>query len=116
MILSDGSTNAASASVNLIFTGSNFLVTGSTIFNAIQGETNIVTVRSGSANYLTINTASFFDIYSNLFNVRNQTTQQPVLTVSQSIVQIATHSVAPAGTAPNGGLYFTSTSFYVGLD
>lgn len=116
VILSDGSTNAASASANLIFTGSNFLVTGSTIFNAIQGETNIVTVRSGSANYLTINTASFLDIYSNLFNVRNLTTQQPVLTVSQSIVQIATHSIDPTGTAPNGGLYFTSTSFYVGLD
>ena len=116
VILSDGSTNAASASANLIFTGSNFLVTGSTIFNAIQGETNIVTVKSGSVNYLTINTASFFDIYSNLFNVRNQTTQQPVLTVSGSIVQIATHSIDPTGTAPNGGIYFTSTSFYIGLD
>lgn len=116
VILSDGSTNAATASVNLIYSGNSFYVTGSTIFSGVSGETNIVTVKSGSTNFLTINTGSLFDIYSNLFNVSNPTTQQPVLTVSESIVKIATHSIDPAGTAPNGGIYFTSASMYVGLD
>jgi hypothetical protein len=116
VILSDGSTNAASASANLIFTGSNFLVTGSTIFTAIGGETNIITAKSGSSTFLTINTGSFFDIYSSLFNVRNPATQQPVLTVSQSIVQFATQSTAPVGSTQAGTIWFTSESFYVGLE
>jgi len=116
VILSDGSTNAATASVNLIYTGNSFYVTGSTVFTAIANETNIVTVKSGSANFLTINTGSLFDIYSSIFNVNNPTTQQPVLTVSESIVKIATHSIDPGGAAPNGGIYFTSASMYVGLD
>ena len=116
VILSDGTSTNLSASVNLIYTGSNFFVTGSTILTAVSNETDIITVRSGSSTFLTINTGSLFDIYSDLFNVRNPATQQPVLTVSQSIVQIATHSIDPSGTAPNGGIYFTSTNFYVGLD
>ena len=116
VILSDGTATNLSASVQLIYTGSNFFVTGSTIFTAVSNETNIITVKSGSSTFLTIDTGSFFDIYSNLFNVRNPATQQPVLTVSQSIVQIATHSIELTDPAPNGGLYFTSTSFYVGLD
>jgi hypothetical protein len=42
---------------------------------------------------------------------------QPVLTVSQSgVVVFATQSQELAGPAPNGGIYFTSASFFVGLD
>jgi len=41
----------------------------------------------------------------------------PVLTVSQSgIVILATQSINPTGIAPNGGIYFTSSSLFVGLD
>jgi hypothetical protein len=41
----------------------------------------------------------------------------PVLTVSQSgVVVFATQSQELAGPAPNGGIYFTSASFFVGLD
>jgi hypothetical protein len=41
----------------------------------------------------------------------------PVLTVSQSgIVILATQSSIPTGIAPNGGIYFTSSSLFVGLD
>ncbi len=40
-----------------------------------------------------------------------------VLTVSQSgVMVIATQSAELTGTAPNGGMYFTSTSFFIGLD
>jgi hypothetical protein len=41
----------------------------------------------------------------------------PVLTVSQSgVVIFATQSQELTGTAPNGGIYFTSSSFFIGLD
>lgn len=40
-----------------------------------------------------------------------------VLTVSQSgVIIVATQSAELTGTAPNGGIYFTSGSFFVGLD
>jgi hypothetical protein len=42
---------------------------------------------------------------------------QPILTVSQSgVITIATQSAELVSPAPNGGLYFTSTAFWVGLD
>ena len=41
----------------------------------------------------------------------------PVLTVSQSgVVIFATQSQELTGPAPNGAIYFTSSSFFVGLD
>jgi hypothetical protein len=49
-----------------------------------------------------------------LFIIKNFTTQQPVFTVSQSVVQFATQSNAP--TALNGGIWFTATDFYIGVD
>jgi len=40
-----------------------------------------------------------------------------ILTVSQSgVVVFATQSVELTGAAPNGGIYFTSGSFFVGLE
>ncbi len=42
---------------------------------------------------------------------------QPVLTVSQSgVIVVATQSIELTDPAPNGGIYFTSSSFFVGLD
>jgi hypothetical protein len=41
----------------------------------------------------------------------------PILTVSQSgVITVATQSSELTTTAPNGGIYFTSTAFWVGLD
>lgn len=53
---------------------------------------------------------------NNIFLIKNFA-EQPILTVSQSgVVVIATQSIELAETAPNGGIYFTSGSFFVGLD
>jgi len=53
---------------------------------------------------------------NDIFLIKNFN-NQPVLTVSQSgTIVVATQSLDPAGTAPNGALYFTSASFFVGLD
>ena len=51
----------------------------------------------------------------NIFIITNN--NQPVLTVSQSgVIILTTQSQELTGTAPNGGIYFTSASFFIGLD
>ncbi len=53
---------------------------------------------------------------NNIFLIKNFN-NEPILTVSQSgVVIIATQSLELTGSAPNGGMYFTSGSFFVGLD
>ena len=53
---------------------------------------------------------------NDIFIIKNFN-NQPILTVSQSgVVVVATQSVELTGTAPNGAIYFTSGSFFVGLD
>ena len=53
---------------------------------------------------------------NNIFLIKNFN-NQPVLTVSQSgIIVLATQSMQLTSPAPNGAIYFTSGSFFVGLD
>ena len=55
------------------------------------------------------------NVGSTIFLITNNNV--PVLTVSQSgIVTLATQSIDPTGTAPNGAIYFTSSSFFIELD
>jgi hypothetical protein len=112
------------------FTGS-FSGDGSGLFNVPGGfqitsgnvsasvnvnPNNLFLINSGSSPYLNISSSGNTDVYSNLFIVRNFTTKQPILTVSQSIIQIATQSLAPTGATVAGTIWFTSSSFYVGLE
>jgi len=53
---------------------------------------------------------------NNIFLIKNFN-NQPILTVSQSgIIVLATQSMQLTSPAPNGAIYFTSGSFFVGLD
>jgi hypothetical protein len=53
---------------------------------------------------------------TNIFLIKNFS-NQAVLTVSQSgIIILATQSAQLTNPAPNGGIYFTSGSFFIGLD
>jgi hypothetical protein len=53
---------------------------------------------------------------ANIFLVQNQNSVN-ILTVSQSgVIVVATQSVELNSPAPNGAMYFTSNSFFVGLD
>jgi len=53
---------------------------------------------------------------NDIFIIKNFDNQR-ILTVSQSgVIIVATQSIDPIGTAPNGAIYFTSASFFVGLD
>jgi len=55
------------------------------------------------------------DVGSTIFLITNNNI--PVFTVSQSgVVILATQSINPIDPAPNGGIYFTSSSLFVGLD
>ena len=116
VILSDGSSNAATASSNIVYNNDTLSITGSTVFTSGTGTTDILLIKSGSTTFFNVKADSTTDIYSNQFYVRDLTTQQPVLTVSESIVQFATQSTAPVGSTQAGTIWFTSESFYVGLE
>jgi hypothetical protein len=77
---------------------------------------NLFLINSGFTQYFNISSSGNTDIYSNLFIVHNFTTKQPVLTVSQSVIQIATQSFDPTGDTIAGSIWFTSASMYVGLE
>lgn len=53
---------------------------------------------------------------NDIFIIKNGL-NNPVLTVSQSgVIVIATQSAELTNPAPTGGIYFTSSSFFVGLE
>jgi hypothetical protein len=83
---------------------------------SVHPNEDIFLIKSGSNTFFSINEDSTTTINSNLFIIKNYTTQQSVLTVSQSIVQFATQSSDPTGSADVGGIWFTSSSLYVGLE
>jgi hypothetical protein len=93
--------------LNLIYTGS---VTAS-----VDVTNNIFLVKSGSVNFFTI-TSGTTTLQIDIFLIKNLA-GQTTLTVSQSIVYHATQStILSNATALAGGIYFTSSSFYVGLE
>ena len=77
-----------------------------------------VTNQTGTSLFL-INSQGVTTIQStaaNIFLVQNQNSVN-ILTVSQSgVIVVATQSVELNNPAPNGAIYFTSNSFFVGLD
>jgi hypothetical protein len=94
----------------------NQIATGSITASVDVNTNNLFLIKSGSNIYFNISSSSNTTLSSNLLIVKNFTTQQPVLTISQSIVQFATQSSIPTGVPEAGSIWFTSSSFYVGLD
>jgi hypothetical protein len=92
------------------------ITTGSITASVGIGPNDLFLIKSGSVQYFNIASNSDTTISSNQFIVRNFTTQNPVLTVSQSIVQFATQSSNPTNPSKGGEVWFTSTELYVGLD
>lgn len=90
--------------------------TGSITASVDVDPNNLFLIKSGSNTYFNIASNSNTTLYSDQFTVRNFTNQNPVLTVSQSIVQFNTQSVDPTNPAVPGGIWFTSTTMYVGLE
>jgi hypothetical protein len=77
-------------------------------------ENGIFLITSASIEVLKIanNTSTFT---SDIF-LRKNSQNNPTFRVSESIVYFATQSSELTGSAIAGGIYFTSSSFYVGLE
>lgn len=93
-----------------------FIATGSITASVNVTPNELFLVKSASVSYFNISSSGNTTISSNLFIVRNLSTQKPILSVSQSVVQITTQSSSPVGSTLAGSLWFTATDFYVGLD
>jgi hypothetical protein len=115
-----------------------FATTGSNIFRGNQIVTGSVTITTASTNnyinigidttnnYIRTSGNDFYIINStpnksitlssDVFIIENYSTQKPVITVSQSIVQFATQSYDPTGSTQAGTIWFTSSSLYIGLE
>jgi hypothetical protein len=108
---------AITASYALSSQADGFRITSAS-YTASVGVNNIFLINSASANILTINNSQSVIISSSANNVLqlNNSNNTTILNVSQSgILTLSTQSVELTGSAPNGGIYFTSASFYVGL-
>jgi hypothetical protein len=92
------------------------IATGSVTASVDVNPNSIFLIKSGSFNFINISSSGDTTIFSNLFIIKNLVSNNPVLTVSGSIVQFATQSSEPTGPTENGSIWFTSTNFYVGLD
>ena len=94
------------------------IVTGSITASVDVGNT-IFLVKSGSYTPFSISNTGAVTISgsaSNLLTVKN-INNTSVLAVSQSgVIVLATSSVELTSPAPNGGIYFTSSSLFIGLD
>jgi hypothetical protein len=92
-------------------------ITGSLDINGTGGD--IFLVKSSSFEVLSVKESGVVTITNNaptMFLIQN-TSFAPILAVSQSgVVIFSTQSTELSTPAPNGGIYFTSASFYVGLD
>ena len=94
------------------------IITGSVTASVNTGP-NIFLITSGSSTFFTLDNQGSTTISSSasdIFLIKNSIGTN-VLTVSQSgIVILSTQSVELTNPAPNGGIYFTSSSLFVGLD
>jgi hypothetical protein len=112
--------NAVSASYipqSVIDSAKLFMIaTGSVTASVNVTAENLFLIKSGANTYLNISSSGNTELYSNLFVVKNYTTKQPVLTVSQSIVRFTTQSADPVGLTEAGNVYFTATNMFIGLD
>jgi len=100
-------------------TNPGYLISTGSVSASVNLTDSIFVIKSGSLTAFSVSStggATISGSASSLFLIKNNS-NQPVLTVSQSgVVVIATQSIDLAGTAPNGGIYFTSGNFFVGLD
>lgn len=109
--------NALSLTGSLLTTGSLFLI-GQGSFTSLPSYTtsDFFLVRNATTTLKVIDgiqVTSSAEIPLQIFNSSNNN----LLQISQSgVVVFATSSVILTGTAPNGAIYFTSSSFYVGIE
>ena len=96
----------------------NFIASGS-VTASINTGINTFLITSASKNIFSIDNTGGVIVSGSaqtLFLIKN-TSNNNIFAVSQSgVVIVATQSAELTTAAPNGGIYFTSQSFFVGLD
>jgi len=92
-----------------------FQIVSGSVSASVNISGNIFLIKSSSINFLTI-TSNTTTLQNDIFLIKNLS-GQTTFTVSQSIVYFSTQS-SPLSNASAlaGGIYFTSSSFYVGLE
>ncbi len=94
-------------------------IVSNTVEAIVSNYNTIFLIKSGSSNFFEINDEGATTINSDantVFLIKNFSGKS-LLTVSQSgVVIFTTQSTELQGYAPAGGIYFTSSSFFVGLD
>ncbi len=94
----------------------NKIVTGS-----ISAEVNIddiFLVKSGSTEFFKIDNTGSTIVQNNaptLFLVRDLNNVEMLKVDNNKVITLATHSTELTSSAPNGGIYFTSSSLFIGL-
>ncbi len=107
---------SASSIVGLVNFGNVSQIATGSVSASVNLTGDIFLIKSGSNTFFTINQNSNTTINSNLFIIKNFSTGNNVLSVSQSVVQFATQSLDPSGTTQAGTIWFTSSSLYIGLE
>jgi hypothetical protein len=99
--------------------GSGFSITSGSVTASVNLTNDIFLIQSGAFTPFSVTNLGSVTVSgsaTDLFLIKNASNQN-ILRVSQSgVVVFATQSATLSGAAPNGGVYFTSSSFYVGLD
>ena len=98
--------------------GLSLIATGS-VSASVNLTDNVFLVRSGSFTPFSISNTGATTISgsaSNLFLIKSANNTNLLIVSQSGVVTLATSSFTLTGTAPNGGIYFTSSSFYVGID
>lgn len=100
-----------------------FQITTGSITASVGLNNDLFLIKSGSKTYFNISSSGNTTLYSSNFKVQDFTTNEVVFQVSGSKsyfnnngIIIATQSLAPTGSADVGGILFTSTAMYIGLE
>ena len=89
-------------------------ITSGSVTASVSPIGNLFLVKSASAELISI-TSDTTTITNNIFLIKNNT-GQTTFKVSESIVYFANQSAPLTGSTVAGSIYFTSSSFYVGLE
>jgi hypothetical protein len=91
-----------------------FQISSGSVSASVSPIGNIFLVKSASVDYLSI-TSRTTTIQNDVFLIKDNT-NKTTFTISQSIAYFPTQSSVLTGSTVAGGIYFTSSSFYVGLE
>lgn len=89
-------------------------ISSGSVSASVSPTGNLFLIKSASAEFFKI-TSDTTTITNNVFLIKNKL-DQTTFSVSESIVYFTTQSNILTGSTIAGGMYFTSSSFYVGLE